>query len=251
MDLPISCQDIYCIYKHPLSILIHLKYQDKDGCSKNGSKNFLSDIRCLFKISDSRGVPLVIDPLLPSRLYPKEEEILNFKQLSCSVGSSVPIVQEEREAMRQLFYVNELHPRSEYKSKLLHDWWFERKIIEFPTLLSACGHMIGKLRFIPKMKFLIKFNAKNVLINLSALEQLPHFRILSCDIEKLPQDNSYFEDNFGRVLGSKLVHLSIVAYEDPTISQLENCMYQFTKLKLLNLRIVRSNFDSSILNIFN
>ena len=153
--------------------------------------------------------------------------------------------------MRQLFYVNELHPRSEYKSKLLHDWWFERKIIEFPTLLSACGHMIGKLRFIPKMKFLIKFNAKNVLINLSALEQLPHFRILSCNIEKLPQDNSYFEDNFGRVLGSKLIHLSINARENPTLSQLENCMYQFTKLKLLNLRIRRSNFDPSILDNFN
>ena len=40
MDQSISCQDINYIYKHPLSILIHLKFQDKDGCSKNGSREF-------------------------------------------------------------------------------------------------------------------------------------------------------------------------------------------------------------------
>jgi len=44
MNQPISCQDICHIYKHPLSILIHLKFQDKDGCSRNGSREFLLEI---------------------------------------------------------------------------------------------------------------------------------------------------------------------------------------------------------------
>ena len=44
MDQPISCDYVHFIYKHPLSILIHLKYQDKDGCSKNGSREFLFEL---------------------------------------------------------------------------------------------------------------------------------------------------------------------------------------------------------------
>ena len=41
MDQQLTTRDICHIYKHPLSILIHLKYQDKDGCSRNGFLFFL------------------------------------------------------------------------------------------------------------------------------------------------------------------------------------------------------------------
>ena len=70
MDQSISCQDVYHIYKHPLSILIHLKFQDKDGCSKNGSRELLINLKLEdggdndgllnSAIMDSRGVPIDI-----------------------------------------------------------------------------------------------------------------------------------------------------------------------------------------------
>jgi len=44
MDQPISYNYVHHIYKHPLSILIHIKFQDKDGCSKNGSREFLFEL---------------------------------------------------------------------------------------------------------------------------------------------------------------------------------------------------------------
>ena len=60
MDLPISCQDICHIYKHPLSILIHLKFQDKDGCSKNGSREFLKNVSLLGEAIDPITNPHII-----------------------------------------------------------------------------------------------------------------------------------------------------------------------------------------------
>ena len=66
MDQPISCQDINHIYKHPLSILIHLKYQDKDGCSKNGSRELLFNL----KVENGRDIARWdIDRLLNSSIF--------------------------------------------------------------------------------------------------------------------------------------------------------------------------------------
>jgi len=64
MDQLISCQDIYHIYKHLLSIIIHLKFQDKDGCSRKGSREFLVKFQIVRKRyrcdMDHRGVPYKI-----------------------------------------------------------------------------------------------------------------------------------------------------------------------------------------------
>ena len=72
MDQPISCQDIYHIYKHPLSILIHLKFQDKDSVSLNGYREFLfssclisseDDLMEMMKgtfLQDKRGCPIYV-----------------------------------------------------------------------------------------------------------------------------------------------------------------------------------------------
>jgi len=91
MDQSISCQDIYYIYKHPLSILIHLKFQDKDGCSKNGSRELLFRIGSSFQtraeimnsIMDSRGVPIHLEYNRVS-CYDSDDErtIFGFKQLN-------------------------------------------------------------------------------------------------------------------------------------------------------------------------
>ena len=60
MDQSIICQNIYSIYHHPLSILIHLKFQDKDGCSKNGSREFLKNVSLLGEAIDPITNPHVI-----------------------------------------------------------------------------------------------------------------------------------------------------------------------------------------------
>jgi len=71
MDQPISCQDIYCIYKHPLSILIHLKFQDKDGCSKNGSRELM------FELEVRPGYPFSYN----NTVWPKSYDLIP----SCSI----------------------------------------------------------------------------------------------------------------------------------------------------------------------
>ena len=94
-------------YKHPLSILIHLKYQDKDDCSKNGSRELLfnlklkdeDDIDRLLKSSilDSRGVPIDLGNGKVSCFDNDDDRIiLGFKQLKLNIKSQFPIVQEEK-----------------------------------------------------------------------------------------------------------------------------------------------------------
>jgi len=110
MDQSISCQDINNIYKHPLSILIHQKFQDKDGCSKNGSRELLINLGLiagdniknflLFIIMDSRGLPIDLGYDLLSCVKSDDERIiLGFKKLNLNIRSQFPIVQVEREAM--------------------------------------------------------------------------------------------------------------------------------------------------------
>jgi len=101
MDQPISCQDICHIYKHPLSILIHLKFQDKDGCSRNGSRELLFEITELerdptiksplhldhFRYkSDMRGVAYMI--YLVDEFEEMKERIKSWKSCEFSVQSS-------------------------------------------------------------------------------------------------------------------------------------------------------------------
>jgi len=98
MDQPISCQDVYCIYKHSLSILIHLKFQDKDGCSKNGSREFLINLKLEngddneellnSTIFDLRGIPIDLGYYLLSCVESDDERIiLGFKQLNLNINS--------------------------------------------------------------------------------------------------------------------------------------------------------------------
>jgi len=106
MDQSILCQDVYHIYKHPLSILIHLKFQDKDGCSKNGSRELLFNLRLKgdniedllnSTIMDLRGIPIYLGLNTLSCFESDDERvILGFKQLNVNIKSQFPIVQEEK-----------------------------------------------------------------------------------------------------------------------------------------------------------
>ena len=150
MDQPISCQEIYYIYKHPLSILIHLKFQDKDGCSKNGSRELLFSLKLEnggniedllnFSTMDSRGVPIDLGYDRLSCERNDERIILGFKQLHLNIHSQFPIVQEEREAMTYLLdEFPDLRSQNNEQSSDIYD----NPTLGYLPINSVCGHVIG------------------------------------------------------------------------------------------------------------
>jgi len=114
MDQSISCQEISHIYKHPLSILIHLKYQDKDGVSRNGSREFLYETGyCIGKRSfyeqvtggnifiDHRGVLFNINFSGGSRTE-MEDVMSRWKHFKFAFSkSNVPICEEDARVLNQ------------------------------------------------------------------------------------------------------------------------------------------------------
>jgi len=198
MDQPILCQDIYFIYKHPLSILIHLKYQDKDGCSRNGSRELLFNLKIhdginimdmiKYSMMDSREVPIDISHSKVSCFESEDERIiLGFKQLNLNINSQFPIVQEEREAMTYLLTAFPgLNCQNNHEIS---------NILDNPTLgshkiNSVCGHVIGV--YTPHY-FPIQFTFSNHSQLLSSLTQLQHLRSLSFSIlEDWENQERYF-----------------------------------------------------------
>jgi len=253
MDQPISCQDIYCIYKHPLSILIHKKFQDKDGCSKNGSRELFINLKLedggnidrLLKssIMDSRGIPIDLGfNSLPCDKMEDERVILRFKQLNLNIKSQIPIVEEEREAMTYL--LNEFPVLKSNKGN--HEI---TDILENPNLgnlsiSSVCGHVIGvySLYYLP-----LKFTSSNHSQLLSSLTQFQHLRSLSFEISESWEDQELFYEELGDKFGSKLVHLNIRASSDiQTLEFLSNQMFRFSTLKTLKLDINSPDFNPSL-----
>ena len=182
MDLPISCQDVYCIYKHALSILIHLKFQDKDGCSKNGYRELLFNLRLengsnfdkLLRSSyfDSRGIPLnLVNYSLSCDKRDDERIILGFKQLYLNIKSQFPIVQEEREAMTYLLTAFPDLLMDHEISDIL-----DNPILGTHRIFSVCGHVIGIYH---PVLFPIRFTSSNHSQLLSSLTQFQHLRSLS------------------------------------------------------------------------
>jgi len=249
MDLSISCQDIHHIYKHPLSILIHLKFQDKDGCSKNGSRELLFNLRLQdwvnieemikYTIFNFRGIP--VDLGIGNLSCDKSDDeriILGFKQLNLKIKSLFPIVQEEREAMTYLLNeISNLRGNQEITD-----------ILDNPTLWSQAinsvyGHVIGiSYSFLsPK----IKFTSSNHSQLLSSLTQLQHLRSLKFGISENWENQEQFYEELGDQLGSKLVHLGIASTFRIALELLNNQMFKFSTLKTLTLEIRSREFNPS------
>ena len=253
MDQSISCQDIYHIYKHPLSILIHLKFQDKDGCSRNGSRELLFNLQLndrsiddilKFSFLDSRGVPIDLQNHSLTGVKSDEERIiLVFKQLKLNIRSQFPIVQEEREAMA-------------YTERTILDSMTQNEMIlnHLPSstiggnkISSACGHVIG----IYTRNYHIKFTSSNHSQLLSSLTQLQHLRSLKFLISENWENQEQFYEGLGDQLGSKLVHLGINASNKiQTLEILSNQMFKFSTLKTLELDIYSPDFNPSFV-LFN
>jgi len=252
MDLPISCQDINHIYKHPLSILIHLKFQDKDGCSKNGSRELLInlkledggniDILLKSSIMDLRGVPIDLGSNnLSCDKMEDERIIMGFKQLILKIKSQFPIVQEEREAMTYL--LSEISTMSSHDNEKISD------ILDNPTLGNlpinyVCGHVIGVyyLYYLP-----LRFTSSNHSQLLSSLSQIQHLRSLSFRISDNWEHQGQFYEELGDQLGSKLVHLEIrISFRIKGLDLLSNQMFKFSTLKKLKLDINSMDFNPSL-----
>jgi len=251
MDQPISCEDIIHIYKHPLSILIHLKFQDKDGCSKNGSRELLFSL----KVEDGRNIDIVLDyaildlrrvplylvyPAVPINRSKSDDErtILGFKQFNLNINSQFPIVQEEREALTCILKsIPDLRGH-----KILNI--FDKPILGRNVISSVCGYVI---RICYVQYYPLKFTSSNHSQLLSSLTQLQHLRSLSLSISKSWDHQEQFYEELGDQLGSKLVHLDIRSSSIvQTLELLSDQMFKFSSLKVLNLDINSRDFNPSL-----
>jgi len=112
---PFNCPSLHHLITHRLSRTETCDYQDKEGCSLNGSNEFLKEtgiLRCYsldYLIFDSRGVVFDIEYGETFRHSEEFDEImLNFKQFIGIVRSTIPIVEEERKHFKAVLKF--LHP---------------------------------------------------------------------------------------------------------------------------------------------
>ena len=122
-------------------------------------------------------------------------------------------------------------------------------ILDNPTLgrnkiSSVCGHVIGICSPFSKP---IRFTSSNHSQLLSSLTQLQHLRSLKFWITENWGDQELFYEEFGDQLGSKLVHLHILASSKiQTLEFLSNQMFKFSTLKVLKLEINSKYFNPSL-----
>jgi len=267
MDLSISCQDIYCIYKHPLSILIHLKFQDKDGCSRNGSREFLFELKMVsdshdywkgiksYSIKvDYRRVLLYINSNLIGVQHENLERILKFRQFDCNnLGSDQPLIDDEKN-IAPISMINSVE--------------YGKHIVCTSDMKSVGGHVV----FI-KMEALCWEDER-----FESIANLPFLKKATIDFAKIPPptpvssdtflfSSSYSSsssssvvlsgrsetitaDKFGRL--SFLSHLTIFnrnLVDQRPISPILSQFYKFTKLKVLEIHMAsdKRDFDFSFL----
>ena len=223
----------------------------KEGCSLNGSNEFLKETGFLryhsihSVIFDSRGVVVTFqgDCDICHHSQEFDETILKFKQFVGIVRSTISIVEEEREAMNYvLSIVDQFLARItvyEFQSLVQDPTKFFRN--NQPTVSTCFGHVI---RFGPYTQPIMFDPTTNVDVKLSSFEQLSHLRSLRCIINDFHEDNTQVLDEFGSGFGPKLSHLSISFNDKFSSNQIEDCFSKFTRLKYLVLHHV-SKFHPS------
>jgi len=239
---PFNCLLLHHLITHRLSRIETCDYQDKEGCSLNGSNEFLKEIgilQCYWIhsfIFDSRGVVVSFqegDIFYQSQEFDKT--MLNFKQFVGIVRSTIPIVEEEREALKVVLSLVDRYLGG------LCDEEFQRFVQDptkffkddQPTVSTCFGHVIS---FGPHTQPVI-FNPHNFEEIVSSFDQLTHLKSLDCVIDNYEDVNTHILEEFGSVFGSKLSYLSI-SFDDKISNQLEDCFSQFTRLNHLVLQRV-------------
>jgi len=99
---PFNCQPLHHLITHRLSRIETCDYQDKEGCSLNGSNEFLKETGIVqfygihSIIFNSRGVIVNFKDV---KIFYQSQELdkimLNLKQFVGIVRSTIPIVEEE------------------------------------------------------------------------------------------------------------------------------------------------------------
>jgi len=249
-----NCLSLHHLITHRLSRIKTCDYQDKEGCSLNGSNEFLMEsgfvqfygIHSI--IFDSRGV--VVSFQGDGDIFHQSEELdktmLNFKQFIGIVRSTIPIVEEERETLKVVLPLIDryLGLSDEGFQTLVHNPTKFFKDNQ-PTVSTCFGHVIS---FGPFTQPVI-FNSHNFQEIFSSFDQLAHLKSLDCVINKYENVNTQILDEFGSVFESKLVHLSISFKYTFSSNQIEDCFSRFTRLKHLVLHHV-PKFHPSLINDF-
>ena len=263
MDQPILCQDLIHVIKHPLSILIHSQFQDKDGCSRNGSLKVMLNFNlfsCWNNMTskstspwgvklDHRGVILSCNmPIVPGRKA--ENEIVKWKNvLFPRFKSSIPICHSEAHILRQLKDHWTITERNRLERFINDPGGNFSSDLPFKALDGHLIEISRKPTFRPIQKL---FTPTNHSIQLCA--QFPHLRSLHYSIT-----NQETVDGF--ILFSPLsagnIRLSQLSFEVnffdrglqviPSLSTFSSNLQQFTTLRQLKLR---TEFDITFMMSF-
>jgi len=241
---PFNCLSLHHLITHRLSRIETCNYQDKAGCSLNGSNEFLKETGFVQYngihpiIFDSRGVVVSFeDGNICHHSQELDEIILNFKQFVGIVTSTISIVEEERETLKVALLLVD-----RYMSGVSYDLF--QSLVQDPTnffndnqssVITCFGHVISLESYTQP----IVFDSHNFEEIFSSFEQLTHLRSLNCIIiNDFHEVNTQILDEFGSSFGSKLSYLSISFINKFSSNQLEDCFSQFTRLKHLVLQKV-------------
>jgi len=230
MDQPILCQDIHHIYQHPLSILIHLKFQDKDGCSRNGSKEFLigecgmnqesywKTIDKLLIEIDHRGVAIYIDKeLIKSEVC--REVMLRWKTLDLELYSDpIPIQSHDANILREMTCLDLERVELFIKDSFIHRG--RLGVGSFNGRVVSIGNVQGDWD----------------LRSLELCSTFPHLRTLTFPLEEFPTQISLFSD---------LIALKLFIKHEGCQSENMDEFSLLTKLRYLFLSSLSSDFNPS------
>jgi len=232
-----NCLFLHHLITHRLSRIETCDYQDKEGCSLNGSNEFLKEIgilRCYsldYFIFDSRGVIFDIEYGETSHHSQEfDKTMLNFKQFVGIVRSTISIVEEERKHFKAVLkFLDPSFTNSTFQQLVKSPTQFFTD--NHPWISTCFGHVIrfnnSSARFEPGINFKQIF---------SSYEQLPYLKSLNCLITHFELDSDNFLEEFGDVFGSKLVRLKITIYDcEFSSNQIEDCFSQFINLRSLVL----------------
>jgi len=195
----ISPQDISHVLKHPLSILIHLQYQDAIGCSINGWREFLYSVGIVdsdqklwsfvhsYFFQDERGCPIYMKllPDIPAQQIPVS--ILNFKKCSVRFNKNPSIPGEGLDYELQSYFIDEEERKlimnlidhcntDSIDGRMIVDR-FPQKITEFSLVHN---HITA---FHPDA---MEFNVDSDFFD--SLSQLPFLRFVNLDISEIVDD---------------------------------------------------------------
>jgi len=244
----ITSLELKHVIKHPLSILIQERFQDKDGCSRNGSRELVyllylarepeiieedwlkEALRDDFVLTDYRGIAYFIDCNITADYSWFGSDFISSlaKWKSCKLSqasSHQPLVKQEQYLLREVAQSLSV-PISTFDHFVrnpCHDW------IGFDSLNGHC------ISYNSNSSLQIGYWRSNSLLLISSL---PHLR--SFDLEVKTKEVVSQISNF-----SALFHFSIVQEHNRkkvNLTSLSRNLSNFTNLKSLSISLCQNQY---------